>query len=77
MHTRRGGRSSPLVFDPEIERTARSNRVTRRLFNRMEGPNAQQQQAQQQPPPQVEEVPQGVQQQQVPNVAPPPPIQPQ
>ena len=41
MRTRRGGRSSPLSYDPEIERTARLNRVNRRLFNQMEGSSSQ------------------------------------
>nr|KAJ0208561.1 hypothetical protein LSAT_V11C500264190 [Lactuca sativa] len=35
MHTRHRGCSSPLAFDPEIERTARSNRVARRNINTM------------------------------------------
>nr|KAJ0199658.1 hypothetical protein LSAT_V11C600327690 [Lactuca sativa] len=35
MHTRHSRRSSPLAFDPEIERTARSNRVARRNINTM------------------------------------------
>nr|KAJ0195010.1 hypothetical protein LSAT_V11C700385820 [Lactuca sativa] len=35
MHTRHSGRSSPLSFDPEIERTTRSNRVSRRNINTM------------------------------------------
>nr|KAJ0198196.1 hypothetical protein LSAT_V11C700362320 [Lactuca sativa] len=35
MHTRHSERSSPLAFDPEIERTARSNRVVRRNINPM------------------------------------------
>ena len=38
MHTRRSGRTSPLKFDSEIERTARANRVNKRLFPNMEGP---------------------------------------
>src|SRR6187200_909432 len=38
MHTRRIGRTSPLQFDSEIERTARANRVNKRLFPNMEGP---------------------------------------
>lgn len=33
MHTRYSGRTSPLEFEPEIERTARLNRVAKRLFN--------------------------------------------
>ncbi|KAL4553948.1 hypothetical protein LXL04_039936 [Taraxacum kok-saghyz] len=41
MHTRRGGRTSPLKFDSEIERTLRANRVNKRLFPNMEGNNSQ------------------------------------
>ena len=29
-HTRRSGKSSPLIFDPEIEKSARQNRVLQR-----------------------------------------------
>ena len=36
MHTRYSGRSSPLIFDQEIERTARTNRVATRSFNTMD-----------------------------------------
>ncbi|KAI3755925.1 hypothetical protein L1987_55735 [Smallanthus sonchifolius] len=32
MHTRFSGRASPLAFDPEIERTARNNRVLHRAW---------------------------------------------
>nr|KAJ0208236.1 hypothetical protein LSAT_V11C500270550 [Lactuca sativa] len=35
MHTIHSGRSSPLEFDPKIERTDRSNRVARRNINTM------------------------------------------
>ncbi|KAI3516769.1 hypothetical protein L1887_15785 [Cichorium endivia] len=33
MRTRRGGQTSPLLFDYEIEQTARNNGVRRRLIN--------------------------------------------
>ena len=41
MHTRRSGRTSPLKFDSEIEKTARANRVNKRLFPNMEGNNSE------------------------------------
>ncbi|MFS8003874.1 hypothetical protein Hanom_Chr13g01218981 [Helianthus anomalus] len=33
MHSRFSGRSSPLLFDPEIERTARQNLLLRSALN--------------------------------------------
>ena len=33
MRTRRGGQTSPLLFDSEIEWTMRNNRVRRRFIN--------------------------------------------
>ena len=81
MRTRRGGRSSPLSYDPEIERTARLNRVNRRLFNQMESTSSQ---GTQQPPMPTPTLPPGfetsgfenIPQPQIPNQPPQIPIQP-
>ncbi|KAD6794930.1 hypothetical protein E3N88_05826 [Mikania micrantha] len=74
MHTRYSGRSSPLNFDPEIERTARRNRVLHRI--ELASPSIQQQLIMEFPPepPRFEdfENPQGN-----PNPPLPPPAQPQ
>ncbi|KAD5960526.1 hypothetical protein E3N88_11998 [Mikania micrantha] len=74
MHTRYSGRSSPLNFDPEIERTARRNRVLHRT--ELASPSIQQQLTMEFPPeaPMFEdfENPQGN-----PNPPPPLPAQPQ
>ncbi|KAD4586290.1 hypothetical protein E3N88_23891 [Mikania micrantha] len=48
MHTRYSGRSSPLNFDPEIERTARRNRVLHRT--ELASPSIQQQLTMEFPP---------------------------
>ncbi|KAD2392983.1 hypothetical protein E3N88_39960 [Mikania micrantha] len=79
MHTRYSGRSSPLNFDPEIERTARRNRVLHRT--ELASPSVHQRLAMEYPlnnplpePPRFEnfENPQGN-----PNPLPLPPAQPQ
>ncbi|KAD7478924.1 hypothetical protein E3N88_02060 [Mikania micrantha] len=75
MHTRYSGRASPLNFDPEIERTARRNRVLHRT--ELVSPSVQLRLAMDYPlnePPRFEdfENPQGY-----PNPPPPPPAQPQ
>ncbi|KAD6454876.1 hypothetical protein E3N88_09582 [Mikania micrantha] len=73
MHARYSGRSSPLNFDPEIERTARRNRVLH--WTELASPSIQQQLIMEFPPepPRFEdfENPQGN-----PNPPPPPPAQP-